>query len=141
MRFREAPGRFREAPGRLLETVGGSRRAQKVPGRLQEALGRPWELKWRPRASPGRENSRPGSQLKYPPPVVEKNNQNPSVLHRGSGRCLRRAIEEGGSWDPLNDQFQRNQQHNPQDNRTIQHAMRAEARWRIQINSSILINI
>ena len=40
-------------------------------------------------------------------------------------------MQAHGSWDPLNGQFQRNQHHNPQDNRTIQHALRAEARWRI----------
>ena len=40
---------------------------------------------------------------------------------------LGRAMELGGSWDPLHGNFQGKQHHNPQDNRTIQHVMRAKA--------------
>ena len=42
----------------------------------------------------------------------------------GGGRG--RASMKHGSWDFLNDQFQRNQHHNLQDNKTIQHAMRGK---------------
>ena len=67
------------------------------------------------------------------PKRMEKTDGKNTKMWRPWGRDLRTGQRRPGSWDPLNDNFQRKQHHNPQDNRTIQHAQRAEARWRIRI--------